>query len=251
MHTLYIHLTIHTQIHVDRKQTDRKWNMNIININSYATSPLLSQFHTCYASLSGFETVVPVLDLVMIRRGVSDTVSVSACWLMVSLSVSTLGTTCKWLQFRSICPLGVLTMYDLGRSAGDITLPLTGSSSDMIQTSVSLDRVGRSLALCLESKFSFCFSFRALSCSLNFSRNGHWGLASCLLMAKKSLVSFPYRTQPDSSRTMTGVWIGNSGEQHSDHQPFSADYSLFARTHLSACPLLWGNLGLLVMCWNP
>ena len=61
--------------------------------------------------------------------------------------------------FRSICPDGVSTTYDRGRPAGEITLPDTGSLSVVIQTSVSSGIVGRSFTRCLESKFSFCFSF--------------------------------------------------------------------------------------------
>ena len=74
--------------------------------------------NTCHispsASLSGGLISVPLCDLVMITFG--DLVRVSLC-------SSSSGTMFKWLRFLYISPEGILTIYDLGDAAVEITFP--------------------------------------------------------------------------------------------------------------------------------
>ena len=85
-------------------------------------------------------------------------------------------TTVKWLLFRSICPDGIATMYDIvvDLPVRSIFLACTGSLSVVIHTSVLSGMGGRSLAArCFESKFSFCCCFCFWSNALNSFRYGH------------------------------------------------------------------------------
>ena len=99
-------------------------------------------------------------------------------WLLIRIGIIRVlvRLSSAWLLFRSICPDGIATMYDIvvDLPVRSLFLACTGSLSVVIHTSVLSGMGGRSLAArCLESKFSFCCCFCFWSNALNSFRYGH------------------------------------------------------------------------------
>ena len=104
-------------------------------------------------------------------------------------------------RFLQISPEGVSTLYDLGNSAVEVTLPLTGSFSVIIQISVSSGYSGNSLT---RYRVSPCMLCQHLETLLNEAN-----LASTALLSEAQMFSIAF---PSLTRLgmITQQWIFDS-----------------------------------------
>ena len=167
---------------------------------------------------------------------------------VLEVGESGLTVRCAWLY--RICPDWISTRYERGESAGPKIRPVVRFSSFVNHTSESLGISGGGLAPWWVSKSLFCFCLKRSFASRKSLRYVHSGVRVSIASRRLDWMCLRMNNSAaDSRHHGRGVDLSDSNDRHGSFKPFNSLFTVW--TALSACPLLWGKCGLLLVCLKP